>query len=48
MEDVDDNSLKGELETCKHFSVNIEMENGRQRAYNFAMDTMELKCLFEK
>ena len=31
MGDADDNSLKEELETCKHFLVDSEMENGRHR-----------------
>ena len=29
--DVDDNSLREELETCKRFLVDSEMENGRER-----------------
>ena len=30
MGDVDDNSLKEELETCKHFLLYNRMQNGRQ------------------
>ena len=31
MGDVDDKNLKVEPETCKHFLVDSEMENGRHR-----------------
>ena len=48
MGDVDDNSWKEEHETCKHFSVDSEMENGRHRVYNFAMDTLGPKYLLKK
>ena len=47
MADVDDNSLKQELETCQHVLVDNEMENGRHRVY-FAMDTLDPKYLLEK
>ena len=46
--DNDENSLKDELETCKYFSVYSEIENGRHRVYNFAMDTPDPKNLLEK
>ena len=46
--DVDEASLKGEMETCKHFLVDTEMENGRHRVYNFAMDTLDPKHLLAK
>ena len=48
MEDVFDYHLKEEMETCKHFSVDSDMENGRHRVYNFAMDTLDPKQLLEK
>ena len=48
MGDVDDNSLKHELETCKHFLVDSEMENERNRVLNFAMDTLDPKYVLEK
>ena len=48
MGDVDDNSLKEELETCKHFMVDSEMNNGRRRVYNFAKPTVDPKYLLEK
>ena len=37
-----------ELQTSEHFLVDSEMENGRQRVYNFAMDTPDPKYLLEK
>ena len=45
---VGNNSLKEELEACKQFLVDSEMENVRQRVYNFAMDTRDPKNLLEK
>ena len=48
MGDFEDNSLKEELEKCKHFLVDNEMENARHRVYNIAMDTLDPKCLEEK
>ena len=48
MGDVDDKSLKEELETCKRFLLDSEIENGRHRLYNFAMDFLEPKSLLEK
>ena len=48
MGDVDDNSQKEELETCKKFLVDSEKENGKQSVYNFAMDTLDPKVLLEK
>ena len=35
--DVDDQKWKAELESCKHFLTDTEMENGRHRVFNFAM-----------
>ena len=48
VENVDDISLKEDLETCKHFFVDSEIEKGRHRVYNFAMDTLEPKNPLEK
>ena len=48
MVDVDENSLREELEKGKHFLVENQMKNGRHRAYNFAMDTLDPKYLLEK
>ena len=48
MRDVDDNSLKIELESCKHFLVDSEMQNGKQRVYTFPTGNLDPKCLLEK
>ena len=45
---IDDNSLKEELETCKHFLVESNMQIGRHRVFDFAMDTLDQKILLEK
>ena len=47
MEDVDDNSLKEELEKCKHFSLDSVLEKGGHRLYNSAMDVLDPKYLLE-
>ena len=38
--EIDDESSKEGLETCKHFLVDSKMENGRQRVFHFAMDLL--------
>ena len=48
MGDVDDISLKEELETCNYFLVDSEKVNGRRRVYNFGMDTLDPNSLLEK
>ena len=45
---VDDNCLKEELGTCKHFLLDSEMEDGRHRVSNFAIDTLDPKYLLGK
>ena len=37
--DVNDQSLRKELESRKHFLSDTEMENGRHRVFNFAMSS---------
>ena len=46
--DVDDQSLREELESCKHFLTDIEMENGRHRVFNFAMSSFDISLLNDK
>ena len=46
--DVVDKSLKEKLETCNHFLEDSEIENGRHRVYNFAMDSLHPGDLLEK
>ena len=45
MGDVDDQSLREELASCKHFLTDTEMENGRHRAFNFAMSSFDISLL---
>ena len=45
---VDDQSLREELESCKHFLTDNEMENGRHRVFNFAMSSFDVSLLNEK
>ena len=48
MGDVDDQGLREELESCKHFLTDTEMENGRHRVFNFAMSSIDISLLNEK
>ena len=46
--DVDDQSSREELESCKHFSTDTELENGRHRVFNFAMSSFDISLLNDK
>ena len=46
--DVDDQSLREELESCNHFLSDTEMENGRHRVFNFAMSSFDMPLLNDK
>ena len=46
--DVDDQSLREELESCKHSLTDTEMENGRHRVFNFAMSSFDVSLLNDK
>ena len=46
--DVDDQSLREELESCRHFLTDTEMENGRHRVFNFAMSSFDMSLLNDK
>ena len=48
MGDVDDQSLREELESCKHFLTDTEMENGRDRVLNFVMSSFDMSMLNDK
>ena len=48
MRDVDDKSLKEEMEKCKYFLADSERENGRHRVYNFGTDTLDRNYLWQK
>ena len=43
--DVDDQSLIEELESCKNFLTDTEVENGRHRVFNFAMSSFHMSLL---
>ena len=45
---IDDESLKEELETCKHFFVECEMENGQHRVFISAMEILDAYILSQK
>ena len=41
--DVDDQSLREELQSCRQFLVESEIEKGRHSVFNFAATTLQLK-----
>ena len=45
---VDDQSLREELESCKHFLTDTEIENGTHRVFNFAMSSFDLSLFNDK
>ena len=46
--DVDDQKFREQLESCKHFLTDTEMENGRHRVFNFAMSSFDISLLNDK
>ena len=46
--DVDDQRLREELESCKLFLTDTEMEKGRHRVFNFAMSSFDISLLNDK
>ena len=45
---IDDKSMKVQQLKYRHFLVNSELEKGRQRVANFAMDTLDPNFLLQK
>ena len=45
---VDDQSLREELESCKHFFTDTEMEIGKHRVFNFAISSFDISLLNDK
>ena len=43
--DDEDQSLREELESCKHFLTDTEMENRRHRIFNFAVSSFDMSLL---
>ena len=46
--DVDDQSLREELQSCKHFLVDSEMQKGRHSVFNFAVTNLTAQVFEEK
>ena len=46
--EIDDESLKEELETCRHFLVDSEMESRRHWVFNFVMGVLDEHSLSQK
>ena len=46
--DVDDQSLREELESCKHFLTDTDMENGRHKVVNSAISYFDISLLNDK
>ena len=45
---VDDQSYREELESCKHYLTDTEMDNGRHRVFNFATASFYISSLNDK
>ena len=43
--DVNDQSLREALKSCKHFLADTEMENGRHRVFHFGMSSFDMSLL---
>ena len=48
MGDVDDQRLKEQLESCRHFLTVTEIENGKHRVFNFVMSSFDIFLLNDK
>ena len=46
--DVDNQGLREELESRKHFLTDTEMETGRHRVFNFPMSSFDMSLLNDK
>ena len=46
--DVDDHSLREELQSCRHFLVDSEIQKGRHRVVNFAVTDLTAPVIEEK
>ena len=46
--DADDQRLREEMESCKHFLTDTEIENGRDKVFNFAMSSFDMSLLNDK
>ena len=48
MGDVDDQGLREELHSCKHFLVDSEIQKGRHSVFNFAVNNLTAQVIEEK
>ena len=48
MGDVDDQGLREELHSCKHFLVDSELQKGRHSVFNFAVNNLTARVIEEK
>ena len=48
MGDVDNQSLREELQSCRHFLVDSEKQKGRQSVFNFAVNNLTARVIEEK
>ena len=46
--DVDDQSLREELQSCRHFLVHSEVQKGRHSVFNFAVNKLTAQVIEEK
>ena len=46
--DVDDQILREQLDSCKHFLTDTKMESGRHIVFNFAMSRIEISLLHDE
>ena len=46
--DVEDHSLREESPSCQHFSVGSELKKARHKAFNYAVETLKEKIVYEK
>ena len=46
--DVDDQSLREELQSCRHFLVDSEIQKGRHIVFNFAVNNLTAQVIEEK
>ena len=46
--DVDDLSLREELQSCRHFLVDSEIQEGRHIVFNFAVNNLTAQVIEEK
>ena len=46
--DADDQSLREELQSCKHFLVDSEMQKGRHSVFNFTVNNLTAQVIEEK